>query len=98
MAHFREEGHETVRSVCSNRMRMSTVTMAFTGQSQNLHIIAVLIPLDYLYLVECTPLLVREKLANFWDILPETCKSSACWDMGRNSHLTWLSSDSLYLP
>ena len=27
---------------------------------------------------------------NFGDILPETSKSSAFWDMGVDSHLKWL--------
>ena len=45
-----------------------------------------------------TPFAGRGMLVNFGNILPETSKSSACWDMGGNSHLTWLSSDSLYLP
>ena len=44
-----------------------------------------------------TPLLVGDMLVNFGDILPETNKSSACWDMGGNSHLTWLSSESVYV-
>ena len=29
------------------------------------------------------PLLVGDKLVNFGDILPETSKNSACWDMGQ---------------
>ena len=41
-------------------------------------------------------LLVSDMLVNFGDILPETSKSSTCWDMGGNSHLTWLTIDSLY--
>ena len=77
---------------------MGTVTMAFTGQSKDLHIMAGIVTLDNLSLAGETPLLVGDMLVNFGDILQETSKSSACWDMGGNSHLTWLSSDSLYLP
>ena len=54
--------------------------------------------MDNLYLAGETPLLVRDMLINFGDILPETSKSSACWDIGGNSHLTWLSSDNFYMP
>ena len=54
--------------------------------------------LENLDLAGKTPLLVGDILVNFEDTLTETSKSSACWDMGGNSHLTWLSSDSLYLP
>ena len=43
-------------------------------------------------------LLVGDMLVNFGDILAETSKSSVFWDMGENSHVTWLSSDSRYLP
>ena len=67
------------------------MTMAFTGRSRDLHIMAGIVSLYDLYLARKTPLLVR-------DMLPETKKCSACWDMGGNFHLTWLSSDSLYLP
>ena len=83
---------------CSNRLCIDTVMMAFTGQSENLHILAELFPLDNLYLEGKTLLLVRDMLFNFGDILPETNKSSVCWDMGGNPHLTWLFSDSLYAP
>ena len=37
---------------------------------------------DKLYLAGKKPLLVRDMLVNFEDILPETSKSSACLDMG----------------
>ena len=77
---------------------MCTVTMAFTGQSRNLHIVAGMLSMDNLYLAGKTPLLVRDMLVNFGDILPEISKSSAFWDMDGNSHLTWLSIDSLYIP
>ena len=33
---------------------------------------------------------MRNNQVNFGDILPETSKSSAFWDMGVNSHLKWL--------
>ena len=42
------------------------------------------------------PLLVRDMLVNFWDVLPETKSVHAGIWVG--SFLTWLSSDSLYLP
>ena len=72
--------------------------MAFTGLPRNLHIMVEIFSLDNLSLAGKTPLLVGDMLVNFWDILPETSKSSAWWDMGGNSHLTWLTSNSLYLP
>ena len=59
------------------------VTMAFTGQSRNLHAMAGIFTLDNLYLAGKHPFQVRDMLINFADILPETSKSSACWDMGR---------------
>ena len=41
-------------------------------------------------------------LGTCWLTLGTSChkqaKSSTGWDMGGNSHLTWLSSDCLYLP
>ena len=39
---------------------------------------------------------MRNNQVNFGDILPETSKSSAFWDMGVNSHLKWLLLFSLY--
>ena len=77
---------------------MSTVTMALTGLFRNVHIMAGILLLDNLHLSGKIPLLVRDMLVNFGHILLETDKSSACWDIGGNSHVTWLSSDSLYLP
>ena len=68
------------------------MTMAFTGQSRNVHIVA----MDNLYLAGKTPLLAGDMLVNFGDILPKTSKSNAFWDMGGNSHLTWLSNETLY--
>ena len=50
--------------------------------------------MDNLYLAGKTLFLVGDMLVNIGDILSETSRSSACWDMGGNSHLTWLSSDS----
>ena len=44
--------------------------------------------MDNLCLAGKTPLLVGDILVYFVDILPETSKSSACWDMGGNLHLT----------
>ena len=77
---------------------MGKVTMAFTGQSENVRILAGILPLDMIYSGGKTPLLVGDVLVNFGDTLPETSKSSACWDIDGNSHLTGLSVDSLYLP
>ena len=85
--------------------------MAFTGRFKKMHIMAWIFSMDNQFLAWKTPLLVGNFffLLNglltssqynmffqvFGDILPETSKSSACWDMVGNSHLTWLSSDSL---
>ena len=33
---------------------------------------------------------MRSNQVEFWDMLPETSKSNAFWDMGWNSHLKWL--------
>ena len=63
--------------------------MAFNGQSKNLHILAGIFSLDILYLEGKSPLLTRN--INFGDILPETNKNSAFWDMGVSSNLKWLS-------
>ena len=35
------------------------------------------------------PLLVGDMPVNLGDILVETSKNSACWDMGGNCHLTY---------
>ena len=70
---------------------MSTVTMAFTGQSKHVYI-AEISSLDILYLA------AKTQAGLLGDILPETSKSSACWEIGGNSNLAWLSSDSLDLP
>ena len=64
--------------------------MAFTGQSKNLHILAEMFSLDILYLKGKSPLLMRTNQVKFGDMLPETSKSSAFWDMVVNSHLKWL--------
>ena len=77
---------------------MSTVKIAFIVLSRYLHITAGFFSFDSLYLAGKTPLLIGDMLINFWDMLPETSKSSACWGMGGDSHLTCPSSDSLYLP
>ena len=61
--------------------------MASIGQPQDLHIIVGIFSMDNLYLAGKTPLLVMGMLVNFGEILPETSKSSACWDMGGNSDL-----------
>ena len=44
---------------------MCTVTMAFTGLSTNLHIMADIFSLDNLFLEGKTPLLVVDMLVNF---------------------------------
>ena len=72
------------------------MALHFIGQSEDSHILAGIFPLDNQYLAGKPLLLVRGMLVNFGDILSETDKNSACWDMGGNSHLTRLSSDSLY--
>ena len=77
----------TERLSVSLLKQMSTVTVAFTGQSRNLHIMAGIFSIRNPYLAGKTFLLVRDMLVNFVDIMPETSKNSACWDMGRNSHL-----------
>ena len=83
---------------CSNKLYMDTVTMVFSGQSRRLHIVAGIFSMDNLYLAGKTPLLAVDTLVSFGDILPKTSKISTCWDMGGNSHLTWLSIDRLYIP
>ena len=46
--------------------------------------------MDILCLGGKSPLLVRNNQVNFGDILSETSKSSAFWDIGVDSHLKWL--------
>ena len=62
---------------------MSTVTMAFTDHSK---MCILLQEYSHNNLAGKTPLLVRDLLVNLWDILPETGKSRACWDMDGNKH------------
>ena len=57
---------------------------------QNLHILAGIFSLDFLFLEGKSPLLMRNNQGNFGNILPETSKSSAFWDMGVDSHLKLL--------
>ena len=64
--------------------------MAVNGQSKYLHILAEMFSLDILYLEGKSPLLMRNNHVEFGDMLPETSKSSAFWDMGVDSHLKWL--------
>ena len=61
---------------------MFTVTMAFTGQSRSLHIMAGIFLLDYIFLAGNQLLVVGDNQVKFGDILPETSKSSASWDTG----------------
>ena len=56
---------------------------------QNLHSFAGIFSLDIVYLEGKNPLLMRNIQVNFGDILLETSKSSAFWDMGVNSNLKW---------
>ena len=60
---------------------MCTVTIAFTGQSGDLHIMAGIFSLDNLSLPEKTPSLDWGILVNFLDILSETSKAvqSGIW-------------------
>ena len=75
-------------NVHSDRLCKGIETMAFTGQLiQNLHILAGIFSLDILYLEGKSPLLMSNIQVNFGDILPETSKGSAFWDMGVDSHL-----------
>ena len=64
--------------------------MAFTGQSEICIFWQEFLLLDVLFLEGKSPLLMRNIQVNFEDILPETSKSSAFWDMGVNSNLKWL--------
>ena len=65
-------------------------TMAFNGQSKNVHILAGIFPLDILYLEGKSPLLMWHNNVKSGDMLPSTSKSSAFWDVGVDSHLKWL--------
>ena len=56
----------------------------------NLHILTGIFSLDILFSEGKSPLLMRNIQVNFGDILPETSKSSAFWDMGVDSNLKWL--------
>ena len=57
---------------------------------QNLHILAGIFSFDILYLEGKSPLRMSNIPVNFGDILPETSKSNASWDVGADSHLKWL--------
>ena len=46
--------------------------------------------MDIIYLEGESPLLMSNIQVYFADILPETNKTSAFWDMGVDSHLKWL--------
>ena len=97
LAHPIYRERQTIESVCANRLCIGTAPMAVTGQSENVHVLAGIFSLDNLYLAGKPLLLVKDKLVNFGVTLPYTSRSNACWDIGGNSHLTWLSSDSLYI-
>ena len=91
-------GRGTRRVGAHTPLKIPYRTMTFNGQSENVYILAGICPLDNLYLTGKPPLLVGDMMANFGDILPETSKSSACWEMRGNSHLTWLSCGNLHMP
>ena len=74
----------------SDRLCKGIEKMAFTGQSKKLHILAGISSLDILYLEGKSPLLMSNIQVNFGDVLPESSKSSAFWDMGVDSHLKLL--------
>ena len=57
---------------------------------QNLHILPRIFSLEILYFEGKIPLLIKHSHIRFGGTLPETSKSSAFWDMGVKSHLTWL--------
>ena len=63
--------------------------MAFNGQLKRLHILTGLFSLNIPYLEGKMPF-ADEEQSCLGDMLPETSKSSAFWDMGVNSHLKWL--------
>ena len=85
-------GGRLVPSQLANSLRLhkGIVTMASTGQSKICIFWQEFFSLDILYLEGKSPLLMRNKQVRFGDMLPETSKSSAFWDMGVNSHLKWL--------
>ena len=56
----------------------------------NLYILAGIVSLDILYLEGKSPLLMNNIQVNFGDVLPESSKSSAFWDMGVDSPLKLL--------
>ena len=70
---------------------MSTVTTAFNGQSKHLHILAGIVSLNNVNLAGKTPLLVRERLVNFGDSLPETSKNSSRSGMSGYVAVQWQS-------
>ena len=65
------------------------MAMAFNGHSKHLHILAGFFSLHILYLEGKSLLLMRNNV-KLGDMLPETSKSSALWDIGVNSHVKWL--------
>ena len=62
-----------VESVGSNRLCMGKVTTSFTGQSENLHILAGICPLENLYLEGKTPY----RLGTGWLTLGISCRKQA---------------------
>ena len=61
------------------------------GKLLTTYIMAGFFSMDNLHLARKPCLLVGDMLVNFGDILSETSKCSACWDIGVHSYLTWLS-------
>ena len=57
---------------------------------KDVHILAGIFSSYILYDKGKSPLLMRNNQVNFGDIMPETSKSSAFWDVGVNSNLKWL--------
>ena len=55
---------------------MCTVTIAFTGQYRNVHIMAGIFSMENLYLARKSPLLVGYMVVDFGNILPEISKSN----------------------
>ena len=66
------KGSYTVESVIQC---MSTVSMAFTGLSKNLHVMAEIFSVDDISLAGKTPLLVWDMMVNFGDILQKQTKT-----------------------
>ena len=85
---YRSQRLYDIRSLI--KLCMSTGTTAITGifwQEFSHWIIYIFLYIYNLYLAGKTPLLIGDMQVNLVDILPETSKSSACWDVDGNSNL-----------